>query len=72
MKFRVSKAKTIRKKKIPVKQVDRKSSKVSIPISDLDGKPFLDIQVLVMNTNIVIPVLPKVLRKNKIFDGCFL
>ena len=50
-------SKVTREKKTPVKQVGKKSSKVSVPISGLVGKPPPDIQALLMNTNIVIPAL---------------
>ena len=53
----VSKVKTTREKKIPVKRVGKKSSKASVPISGLVGKPSPDIQALLMNTNIIIPAL---------------
>lgn len=50
-------AKVTWEKKTPVKLVEKKSSKESIPISGLVGKLPLDIQTLFMNTNIVILVL---------------
>lgn len=52
-----SKVKATRKKKILVKQIGKKSLKVSIPISGFIGKFFPDTQALLMNTNIVILVL---------------
>lgn len=51
------KVKATQEKKIPVKLVSKKSSKASIPISDLVGKSFPYIQALFMNTNIVILTL---------------
>ena len=46
-----------REKRVPIKRVGKKSSKASVPISGLVGKPPPDIQALLMNTNIVIPAL---------------
>lgn len=44
-------------KRKPVKQVGKKSTKASVPISSLVGQPAPDIQALLINTNIVITVL---------------
>ena len=58
-------------KRKPIKQVVKKSSKASAPISGLIGQLPPDIQVLLMNTNIVIPILhlfqisPKFREKTK-------
>ena len=46
-----------REKNVPIKRVGKKSSKASVPISGLVGKPPPDIQAFFMNTNIVIPAL---------------
>ena len=51
------KSKTKREKRKPVKQVEKKSTKASAPISDLVDQPPPDIQALLMNTNIVIPAV---------------
>ena len=53
----VPKPKTTREKKTPVKRVGKKSTKASVPISGLVGRPPPDIQAILMNTNIVIPAL---------------
>lgn len=52
-----SKSKANQEKKKLVKRVGKKSTKASIPISSLIGQPPLDIQALLMNTNIVILAL---------------
>lgn len=51
------KTQSTREKRIPVKQVGKKSSKTSVLISEFIGKPLSDIQALLMNTNIVITAL---------------
>lgn len=51
------KPKATREKKKPVKQVRKKSTKVSILISGLVGQPLSNIQALFINTNIVILAL---------------
>ncbi len=52
-----SKANTTWEKRKLVKRVGKKSSKASVSIFGLVGKPPLDIQALLIYTNIVIPVL---------------
>ena len=53
----VPKPKTTREKKTPVKHVGIKSTKASESICSLIDCPPSDIQVILMNTNIVIPIL---------------
>ena len=53
----VPKLSTIREKKILVKRVEKKSTKVSVPISGLVARPSPDIQAILMNTNIIISTL---------------
>ena len=51
------KTNTAREKKVMVKRVRKKSSKISVPISGFVKYPALDIQALLIKTNIVIPAL---------------
>lgn len=51
------KVKATWKKKILVRQINKKSSKVSVFISGLISKPRLDVQVFFININIVILIL---------------
>lgn len=51
------KVKATQRKKIPNKQVGKKSSKASVLISGVVGKRFLNVQTVFMNTNIIIPAL---------------
>lgn len=50
-------SKPIREKKVLVKHIRKKSSKVSTPIAGLVGYPASDIQANLMKTNIIIPAL---------------
>ena len=52
-----SKVKTTLEKITPVKRIGKQSSKASVLISGLVGKSPPDNQVLLMNTNIVVPAL---------------
>lgn len=51
------KTNVIQEKRIPIKRVEKKSSKVSVPISGFMSKPPPNIQAFLININIIIPAL---------------
>ncbi len=51
------KPKVNREKSKLIKQIGKKTTKASIPISGLVSQPLFDIQALFINTNIIIPTL---------------